>query len=165
MREVIVDTSPLQYLHQVGLLDLLRRLYGQITVPGAVVRELAAGQAQGIVLPDVATLAWVSIRTPQHPGLLPLVTDLGAGEREALALAKETPEALVVLDDGLARRYARRLGLTMTGTLGILLRAKTAGYLDQVAPILDQLEALGFHLDAATRALALRLAGSGEAAP
>ena len=162
MPEVIVDTSPLQYLHQAGLLDLFPRLYGQVVVPGAVVTELEAGRAQGIVLPDIASLPWVAIRTPQHPGLLPLVTDLGAGEREALALALEATDALVVLDDGLARRFARQLGLTMTGTLGVLLRAKQASYLDQVEPIIDQLEALGFHLDPATRAAVLRLAGEGN---
>lgn len=67
MPEVVVDTSALQYLCQVGLLDLLPRLYGQIMVPGAVAAELEAGRTQGTMLPDMAALAWVIIRTPNTP--------------------------------------------------------------------------------------------------
>lgn len=63
-----------------------------------------------------------------------------------------------MLDDALARRYARQLGFIFTGTLGILLRAKQSGYVDVLAPILDQLDTLDFRLDTATRAAVLRLA-------
>ena len=157
MPEVITDTSPIQYLYQTDLLDLLPTLYGQITMPQAVADELAQGQSQNIPLTDPASLSWLTIRSVQS-ALVPLVPDLGAGEREVLTLALETPDSLVLLDDALARRYARQLGVVFTGTLGVILRAKQAGYIEAVAPVLDQLDALRFRLDSATRAAVLRLA-------
>lgn len=60
-RLVISNTSPLFYLHQINRLDLLQTLYGQITVPAAVQRELQAGQAQGLSVPPVETLGWVTL--------------------------------------------------------------------------------------------------------
>lgn len=118
MPEVIVDTSPLQYLHQLGLLDLLPNFYGEILIPESVVREIAAGRALGVALPELNTLPWIKVRRVAGLAVLPLVSDLGAGEREVLALALETDQPLVVLDDALARRVARRLDLDLTGNLG-----------------------------------------------
>ncbi len=152
MPEAICDTSPLQYLHQLGLLHVLPRLIGHIIVPPAVVDELAAGRSLGVNLPDVAGLEWVEVRPPLSAPALPLVTDLGAGETQVLALALEYPGTPVILDDGLARRTARRLGLPLTGTLGLVVDAKHAGLVPAVAPLLDQLQALRFRLASATRA-------------
>ena len=90
---------------------------------------------------------------------LPLVTDLGPGETQVLALALESPDAIVILDDGLARQVAETIGIKLTGTLGILLDAKRAGLITEVAPLLDQLQALRFRLSAQTRAAVLKLAG------
>ena len=90
---------------------------------------------------------------------MPLVTNLGAGEAEALMLALELREAVVVLDDALARRVAETLGLNVTGTLGLLLDAKRAGLITAVGPLLDQLEALRFRLAPHTRTAVLKLAG------
>jgi hypothetical protein len=84
--EVICDVSPIQYLHQPGLLDLLRLQYGAITVPTAVADELRAGTASGVDLPTVESLDWVTIRQPTGRVLLPIVTDLGAGEHKTLYL-------------------------------------------------------------------------------
>ena len=43
MPDVIFDTSPLQYLYQLDLLHILPALSEQVTVPPAVVEELADG--------------------------------------------------------------------------------------------------------------------------
>ena len=159
MPEVIADTSPLQYLFQVGLLDLLQVLYGHITIPEAVAEELAEGRARGVRVPNPAAFSWMQVHSVSDPTLLPAMPDLGRGEREVLSLAMRTPDALALLDDALARRHARLLGVSFTGTLGVLLKARQAGFLDAVAPVLDQLEALRFRLDPATRAAVLHLAG------
>ena len=127
MAEAICDTSPLQYLHQIKHLDVLPSLATRVLVPPAVVDELREGMRLGLDLPDVNTLDWVEVLRPAGASALPLVTDLGPGESEALALALEYREAVVVLDDRVARNVARTLGLKMTGTLGLLLDAKRAG--------------------------------------
>jgi predicted nucleic acid-binding protein len=71
----------------------------------------------------------------------------------------DRPGAIALIDDGLARRMAARLGIAFTGTLGVLLRAKAAGHAAAIAPIVDRLESLGFRLAAMTRAASLELAG------
>jgi hypothetical protein len=128
VREVISNTSPLQYLYQADVLDVLPKLYGRVLVPGAVAAELAEGRGRGVALPDLEATGWIEVRPVTARAPLPLVTDLGAGEREALALAAETPGSLLLLDDLLARRHAQLLGLAFTGTLGVLLKAKREGH-------------------------------------
>ncbi len=159
MPEIICDTSPLQYLYQLKLLHILPALAQRVIVPPAVVDELAAGRALGVSLPNLDDLNWVVIRRPVSALALPLVTDLGPGETEVLMLALEAREAIVVLDDALARQVAETLGLCLTGTLGLLLDAKRAGLIPKVSPVLDQLEALRFRLALHTRAAVLKLAG------
>ncbi len=117
------------------------------------------GRVLGVSLPEPTTLPWVEIRQPVSTPALPLITDLGPGETEVLMLALELPEAIVVLDDALARRVADTLGIRLTGTLGLLLDAKKAGLIPAVKPVLDQLQALRFRLAPYTRLAVLRLAG------
>ena len=81
------------------------------------------------------------------------------GETAVLALALESQDAVVILDDGLARHQAKRMGLRLTGTLGLLIDAKRAGYIEAVSPHLDALQSLRFRLDPNTRLAVLRLAG------
>lgn len=157
MREVVSNTSPLQYLHQAGQIDLLPRLYHRVLVPTPVVAELAEGRSRGVDLPDPEELAWATVVAPPAAELLALVPDLGPGERGAIAVAV-TRRLVVVLDDALARRHAALLGLTCTGTLGILIRAKREGHLATIRPVLERLESLRFRLDPATRAAVLDLA-------
>ncbi len=76
-----------------------------------------------------------------------------------LALAMGSLGALVLLDDGPARQHAKQLGLRLTGTLGVLLKAKEAGHLPQIKPVIEELDRCGFRLDGATRAAVLNLAG------
>ncbi len=159
MPEVISNTSPMQYLHQLGLLHLLPALVSQVIVPPAVVAELAAGRSRGINLPDPANLQWVAVRQPISAPALPLAVGLGPGEREVLALALESSDAIVVLDDQLARQTALTFGLRLTGTLGVLLDAKKRGLINEIAPMLDQLQSLRFRLAPQTRAAVLKLAG------
>jgi len=157
--DIICNTSPIQYLHQLELLPTLRILAGRMIVPPAVVDELAEGRALGMNLPDLTTFDWVAVRRPVSELAVPLVTDLGPGETEVLMLGLELREAVVVLDDTLARRVAEILGLRLTGTLGLLLDAKRAGLIMAVSPLLDQLHALRFRVAPNTRAAVLKLAG------
>lgn len=158
MPEAITDTSPIQYLYQINQLTLLPILYEQVRMPQAVADELAQGRAQGISLPDPVSLPWI-IFCPIPPSMLiPAVPNLGLGEREALSLAVTIPDALVILDDALARNYAQQLSIQITGTLGVLLKGKQLGHVDEIAPLLDKLDTLNFRLAPATRSTVLKLA-------
>lgn len=159
MPAVICDTSPLQYLHQAELLRLLPALFGVVVVPPAVVSELNEGKRRGVHLPESSTLPWVTVRSVRDPMLVPPHTNLGDGEKEVIALGRESEDPLLVLDDRGARRYAASIGLAVTGTLGILVLAKERHLIDSIRPVLSRLQALGFRLGVNTRAATLRLAG------
>ena len=159
MSDLICDTSPLQYLHQVGLLHILPALADGVIVPQAVQQEIEIGLKRGVNLPKLEELDWLEVRLPQTAAAVPLISDLGPGEVQVLMLALELPGAIAVLDDGLARSVAEMLDLPMTGTLGLLLDAKRANLVPTVGPVLDQLEALRFRLASDTRATVLKMAG------
>jgi predicted nucleic acid-binding protein len=159
LADVIVNTSPLQYLHQVGQLDLFTKLFGRIIIPDAVSTELATGRRLGISLPVPEEIQWIGHGNPASPAGGLLAWELGAGESAVLSLALEQPGSWVVLDDRLARQAAVHLNIPLLGTAGVLLRAKQAGYVKAVRPILDQLNALGFRLTPQTMRSILDLAG------
>ena len=139
------------------MLGLLPELFGQICVPEAVVAELEQGRRRDVSLPTPEVLSWVQVRAVRDQTLL--VTHLGAGEEEVLALGLELPDALLLLDDRDARRHALAQGLQISGTLGVLLLAKERGLLTAVGPVLDRLQALRFRLHETTRQIVLDLAG------
>ena len=149
----------MQYLHQVGLLTIIPALVGPILIPPAVDAELAVGRTLGLSLPGPATLAWVTVRPPSRPRPASLPRGLDAGEAEVLTLALESGDAIVILDDALARKTAQSLGIRLTGTLGLLLDAKRSGLITSLTPVLDTLQSLRFRLAPQTRSVVLRLAG------
>lgn len=162
MPDLICDTSALQYLHQLGLLHILTALADRVTVTPAVAAELSEGRSRGIDVPELSDFDWLSLRSPASTVLLPQARDLGEGETEVLALALESHDAVVVLDDRLARRVADELGLRLTGPLGLLIDAKKKGLVSKIEPLLDQLQSLRFRLSPATRAAVLKLVGEVE---
>lgn len=159
MPEIICNTSPLQYLHQIGQLSILPALVGFIIVPPSVQTELDAGIAKGLDLPKLEDLPWITIKAPISTKAVSLITDLGPGESQVLMLALEMPGSIALLDDALARRIAATKGIPIKGTLGLLLDAKRAGHLDAVEPSLNMLQDLGFRLAKQTRDAVLKLAG------
>lgn len=137
----------------------MEEFYARILVPPGVVAELEQGRAIGIDLPDIRALPWVKIQAPKGLDKVPMAADLGAGEKEVLALGLQVPAAVVILDDRLGRLYGKALKLTVSGTLGTLLRARLEGRIDQIEPLLDQLDRLGFRLSARTRAAIVKQSG------
>jgi len=88
----------------------------------------------------------VQVQAPSSTQVWKVASSLGAGEREALALALTTPNALLLMDDGRGRRFGQLLGLRMTGTVGVLTPAKQEGIVSRLAPLLDHLDTLGVRL-------------------
>ncbi len=81
-----------------------------------------------------------------------------AGEAEAIALASEK-NCLLISDDKQARSAAKRLGVAVIGTVGVLIRAKQNGIITEIKLILDALDANEFRLSRALREEALKIAG------
>lgn len=142
----VVNTSPLIVLTKLQRLDLLPALYGDIVIPQAVADEVMAKPE--LVTPELQRLLdGSSVRVAENRTLVRTLTlDLGTGEAEAIAVAAEIGDALLVMDDLDGRRVARALGLSMTGVLGVLVEAKLRGLLSEVKPLLDALSGHGFWL-------------------
>jgi predicted nucleic acid-binding protein len=155
----ISNTSPLLYLHLTKQLDLLPHLYGTVYVPPAVEVELQAGAERGVDVPHVDALPWVQIMPLASASSIPIVMDLGRGEAEVIALGLEHPDSRLILDDTLGRRIARLHKLRITGTVGVVVKAKQAGLLPAVAPILFALQEAGLWLSDALVTEVLRQAG------
>ena len=121
-------------------LDLLRRLYEDITVPKAVFEEVT--QKNDLVRKEVTAASWIHIETVQDTKAKRMYrAKLHDGEVEVMILAQEHEgEHLVVIDDNAARTTAQFLGLTLTGTMGVLIKAKELGYIDSVMPIVNRME-------------------------
>jgi predicted nucleic acid-binding protein len=117
------------------------------------------GGARGIGVTEIQTAEWIRVTMLADPRRADLLSDLDRGEAEVLALAQERHADLVVLDERLARRYARRLNLKLTGTLGVLLRAKQQGLVPAIKPLIEQLVQGGIRLSDDVIAKTLQLAG------
>ena len=158
MIEAISNTSPLLYLHRIGALEWLPRLFERVLVPLAVVEELDAGAAQGHDVPDVRQLQWAEIVACRDVLLEAVGSEIGPGELAVLSLASRRPGCTAILDDGQARQAASRAGIAVIGTLGVMLRAKEAGLVGQLEPFVDALSAAGMWMSPQIRGRILALA-------
>jgi predicted nucleic acid-binding protein len=136
----ISNTTPVINLAEIGRLDILDGLFGEVVVPPAVVDELLAKEP---LFPKAAEAARSGRFRVESPAGLLLARGFGgvlhAGESECLALAMEHSGSLLLIDDLQARAFAAINGLTFTGTLGCLATAKSRGLIDAVAPLIDEL--------------------------
>jgi predicted nucleic acid-binding protein len=158
---VIANNTPLVALWVLGRLDLLRELYDEVLVPTAVHQEFVATERalRQSALDGAPWIKVVPLANPQHARVY---VGLDQGEAEVLALAEERGAGLVIIDERKGRRYANRLGIPLTGTLGVLLLAKERGLVASLAPLLDELLEAGLHLDPSLVEQVLALAGELE---
>lgn len=124
---VFSNTTPLIALSSIGQLDLLPRLFTRIHLVNEVIEECAVGGA--IKVPDLRALPWVKVveSTPiQYPTVL---LELDKGEKHTLDMARKMSADWVIIDEKIGRNMAEYLGLRVTGTLGILLKAKQQNWI------------------------------------
>jgi predicted nucleic acid-binding protein len=157
--DAVTNTSPLLFLHALDSIAWLEHFFQQVMIPSAVAEEMAAGVEAGLPAPSVSLYRWLRVVEPSHVPPAGLTTDLGAGELAVIALALDAPNRVVLLDDARARRLAKAAGLTVWGTLRVLLEAKGAGLTPSIASHLDQLQGSGMWLTDDVRRRVLRLAG------
>lgn len=143
---VIVNTSPLFYLHKSGYLHILEILYSEIIIPYAVLLELEEGRKAGEDVPEIKDHGWIIVKKVTIPAFIKIIPDLGQGEAEVLALACEENNPLLIIDDALARKIANLQQIKFTGTAGVLLRAKKEGYIKGLKSIIDKLKETGFYI-------------------
>ena len=142
MDKVIVNSTPVIGLANIGKLDVLRQMYGTITIPQAVFDEIKSPSVQRQVN---ANRDWIRVEQINDISQKQMYrAKLHAGEVEVMILAQEKKADLVILDDNAAKKTAKFLGLRVIGTLGILVLAKKRGYIKEVSPVLDALKRDGF---------------------
>ncbi len=161
--QVVSNTSPLSALSIIGRLGLLRSQFGTIRIPMAVWTELsrlehASGKQ---ALEQAHAEGWIQVHeTANRPMVGILSTTLDAGESEAIAMSLEWPADLLIMDESSGRAMARNLNIRITGTLGVLLKAKRDGEIPSLKVEMDRLmQVAGFFVSERVRKTFLAEAG------
>jgi predicted nucleic acid-binding protein len=128
---IISDNSALSALSEIGLLDLLPAVFGEVVIPEAVRKECEHERAPQVLRKWIALQpGWVRI-VADPAELLVETANLGPGEAAAISLAWEhRRDCRLILDEKRGRRVAEALGLQMTGVLGIIGEAACLGLVD-----------------------------------
>ena len=160
MLRVIVNSTPLIALCNIGRLDLLQSVYGRIVIPQAVFDEVTE-KDDSACRQIKQRPGWIEVAQISDNAQKQMYrAKLHDGEVEVMILAQETPTAdLVIIDDNAAKKTAKFLGLHVTGTLGVLLRAKGMGLVEEITPIIEELRKNGFYVDDTVKAMAIKQAG------
>lgn len=141
---IVSDTGPLAVLFKARLLFILKEVYGEVLVPGAVKRELKR-KPDGVIL--FRDNPWIKTAEVMNVGLvkaLMLVVDYG--EAEAIALALQSGSRILI-DERKGRNAAMKLGLEIRGTLGLFVEAKKKNIIKSVNECIDELLEVGYYLD------------------
>lgn len=157
---IVADTTPLSELAKVGHLNLLRDVFGQVTIPQEVYREVTTGSHPAVA--EVKSATWIQVRSisdMQKLSILQKSTNLDLGECAAIILAKEIQASQILLDDLDARRVAKARNLSVIGTIGTLILAKQRGTIASIKVILDDLIEGGTYISQRLYQDALAIAG------
>lgn len=143
---IISDTSCLILLTKIGEIDILRQLYNTVTITQDILLEY------GEDLPD-----WFEVQqVKDHYRQQLLEMQIDKGEASAITLALETTDNIVILDDWKARKVAERLGIFVTGTLGVIIKAKNTGIIPSIKPYLDKIRKTNFRISEELEQIALK---------
>jgi predicted nucleic acid-binding protein len=145
MPKIVSNTTPIISLLKIGKLEILKDLYGTISIPQEVFNEIEAGKNKEFYA-DLSKIEWIKIEKIQNTKSLSYFLDLDKGEAEAIILATEIEADLIIVDETLGRFHAKHAGLKITGTAGILIKAKNSGYISKLKPLLVELRSKGIWL-------------------
>ena len=123
--KIFSNTTPLIALSCIRQLTLLPQLFGRIHVAESVHAECMEGGP--IAVPDLKGLSWITVVSDENVLTLPVQFELDRGEQQTIALALKHTADMVIMDERIGRRVAEYFGLHVTGTLGILAKAKALG--------------------------------------
>jgi predicted nucleic acid-binding protein len=145
-KTIISDTSCFIVLTNIRELDILRQVYGRI------VTTLDIAEEYGEKLPDWVEIVTVVDKSKQQI----LEMQIDKGESSAIALALETPNCKIIIDDFKARKIAEKLEIPYTGTIGVIIKAKLLGIIPSIKPILGKIKQTDFRLSAELELQALK---------
>ena len=140
---VFCNTTPFIALSSINKLELLPKLFGQVHVVTEVIEECAAGGM--ISVPDLRGIPWVVEIHPSQAITISILLELDKGEKYTLQMAKELKADRVIIDEKIGRDVAEYLGLEVTGTLGILLKAKQNGWIESFTESSNAMSDQGIH--------------------
>ncbi len=143
MLEAISDSSTLIHMAGIGRLELLKEFYKKILISPAVWKEVVEegrGRRGAREVKEACNSGWIEVIIPTNETVVRLLErELHKGEAETIALAIERHPEVIFLDELEARRVANVYGLQITGTIGILIRAKLLGKIASLREELDRL--------------------------
>jgi predicted nucleic acid-binding protein len=138
MLKIVSNTTPIISLLKLSRLDILQKLYGEILIPKAVFDEIEAGRDKNYYQ-DLSKIDWIKITNIKDTRSVKYFMDLDTGEAEAIVLATEINADLIILDEKLGRFHAKHADLKVTGTIGVLIKAKSQGLVKEIRPLLVDL--------------------------
>ncbi len=142
---VVSDATPLNILVRLGHIHVLPAIFEQVVVPASVVDEMSRLATPPMVREWVANPPdWLSVLTPTIAD--PVTTLRHRGERDAIRLAQELSADAILLDDEKPRVQAKRLGLRVVGTIGILEISANRGLIKDLALVHQQLRLTDFYV-------------------
>jgi uncharacterized protein len=150
MPRAVSDSSVLIHLGAIEHLDLLFQLFEEVLIPDAVWNEVVVqGRSPSVVeaIQKAARDGMLKVQGATDRALVQTLRQiLHAGEAESICLALEERPDSLLMDESEGREVARGLGLTTKGIIGLLVRAKGAGLIPAVKPLLEELVGSGFYL-------------------
>jgi uncharacterized protein len=145
-KTVVADSTCLIGLSRTGRLNLLRELFQNILIPPAVYDEVVTSGHGRPGAGEVAAADWIATCNPKdHLAVDSLKITLGAGESEAMVIAREQNADFIILDDWHARQTALRLSLPVIGTIAVLAKAEEKGLISDLNSALQELRQVGFY--------------------
>lgn len=147
-KNIVADASCLILLNKIGSLDLLHQVFGKILITDIVGEEFAH-----------PVPAWVEVRAADSFLQKDPLNILDPGEASVIALAAELKDPLIIIDEYKGRKIARKMGLPVTGSLGVLIVAKNKGYISSVKVIIEKIELTNFRVSPGIIQSVLKKAG------
>ena len=142
---VVSDTTPLNYLVLIEVIDVLPKLFNEVYAPAAVMDELSHVSTPEPVRSWAAHPPhWLTVRSPSLH--LPSTAKLHPGEADAISLAKEIHAPAILMDEKLGRGIAIAEGLIVVRTLALLELAAEHGLIE-LRPTLERLRGTSFRID------------------
>jgi predicted nucleic acid-binding protein len=158
---VVADTTPLLYLSRIGRLEIVHSVHQEVIVPSTVWHELVVARPSAPGIEALCASPWIRVNDDaERAGIdVALAASLDRGEAAAITLAELLCADTLLIDERKGRDIARRRGLRIQGTLGLLVVARRAGAFASLREILDDLGREGFRVSAPLVAAALREVG------